>query len=72
MLWKTAIMYSGKHDFLDWIISVTIHLENPANKSPLSGNINYRVSFSMSNMLPTSLINLCLACSALGTDEKSD
>lgn len=31
MLWQTAIMYSGKHDFLDWIISATIHLENPAN-----------------------------------------
>ena len=40
MLWQTAIMYSGKHDFLDWIISATIHLENPANKSSFSGNIN--------------------------------
>ena len=69
MLWQTSIIYSGKHDFLDWIISATIHLENPANKGSLSGNINYRVSFSMSNMLPTSLINLCLACCALGTDE---
>jgi hypothetical protein len=72
MLWQTAIMYSGKHDFLDWIISATIHLENPANQGSLSGNINYPVSFSMSNMPPTSLINLYLACSALGTDEKSD
>ena len=63
---------SGKQNFFDWIISATIHLENPANKSSLSGNINYRVSFNMSNILPTSLINLCLACSALGTDEKSD
>ena len=63
---------SGKQNFLDWIISATIHLENPANKGSLSGNINYRVSFSMSNMSPTSLINLYLACSALGTDEKSN
>ena len=63
---------SGKQNFFDWIISATIHLENPANKSSLSGNINYRVSFNMSNILPTSLINLCLACSALRTDEKSD
>ena len=63
---------SGKQNFFDWIISATIHLENPANKSSLSGNINYRVSFNMSNILPTSLINLCLACSALGTDAKSD
>ena len=63
---------SGKQNFFDWIISATIHLENPANKSSLSGNINYRVSFNMSNILPTSLINLYLACSALGTDEKSD
>lgn len=63
---------SGKQNFFDWIISATIHLENPANKSSLSGNINYRVSFNMSNILPTNLINLCLACSALGTDEKSD
>lgn len=72
MLWQTAIMYSGKHDFLDWIISATIHLENPANKSSFSGNINYRVSFSMSNptMPPTGLSNLCLVCGALRTDEK--
>ena len=63
---------SGKQNFFDWIISATIHLENPANKNSLSGNINYRVSFSMSNMPPTSLINLYLACSALGTDEKPD
>lgn len=49
---------SGKQNFFDWIISATIHLENPANKSSLSGNINYRVSFNMSNILPTSLINL--------------
>lgn len=72
MLWQTPIMDSGKHAFLNWIISATIHLENPANKDSLSGNINYRVSFSMSNMPPTSLINLCLACSTLRTDEKSD
>ena len=72
MLWQTSIMDSDKRDFLDWIISATIHLENPANKSSLSGNINYRVSFSMSNMPPTSLINLCLACSTLKADEKSD
>ena len=74
MLWQTAIMYSGKHDFLDWIISATIHLENPANKSSFSGNINYRVSFSMSNptMPPTGLSNLCLGFGALRTDEKSD
>ena len=72
MLWQTSIMYFGKHDFLDWVIPATIHIENPANKSSLSGNINYRVSFSMSNMLSTSLINLCLARSALRTDEKSD
>ena len=63
---------SGKQNFFDWIISATIHLENPANKSSLSGNINYRVSFNMSNILPTSLINLCLACSTLRADEKSD
>ena len=63
---------SGKRNFFDWIISATIHLENPANKGSLSGNINYRVSFSMSNMPPTSLINLCLACSTLKADEKSD
>ena len=63
---------SGKQNFFDWIISATIHLENPANKGSLSGNINYRVSFSMSNMPPTSLINLCLACSTLKADEKSD
>lgn len=31
MLWQTSIMDSDKRDFLDWIISVTIHLENPAN-----------------------------------------
>ena len=72
MLWQTSIIYSGKHDFLDWIISATIYLGNTANKGSLSGNINYRVSFSMSNMSPTSLINLYLACSALGTDEKSN
>ena len=74
MLWQTSIMYSGKHDFLDWIISATIHLENPANKGPLFGNINYPVSCSMSNptMPPTGLSNLCLAYSALRTDEKSD
>ena len=63
---------SGKRNFFDWIISATIHLENPANKGSLSGNINYRVSFSMSNMPPTSLSNLCLACSILRADEKSD
>ena len=74
MLWQTSIIYSGKHDFLDWIISATIHLENPANQGSLSGNINYRVSFSMSNpiMPPTSLSNLCLGFGALRTDEKSD
>lgn len=67
MLWQTSIMYSGKHDFLDWIISATIHLENPANKGPLFGNINYPVSCSMSNpiMPPTDLINLYLACIAV-------
>lgn len=48
MPWQTAIMYSGKHDFLDWMIYETIHLENPANTGP-SGNINYRISFNMSN-----------------------
>ena len=69
MLWQTSIMDSDKRDFLYWIISATIYLGNPANKGSLSSNINYRVSFSMSNMLPTSLINLCLACCALGTDE---
>lgn len=69
MLWQTSIMDSGKHDFLDWIISSTIHLENSANKGPLSGNINYRVSFSMSDMPPTGLISLCLACGALRADE---
>ena len=63
---------SGKQNVFDWIISATIYLGNTANKGSLSGNINYRVSFSMSNMPPTSLINLCLACSTLGTDEKSD
>lgn len=31
ILWQTSIMYFGKHDFLDWIISATIHLENLAN-----------------------------------------
>ncbi len=72
MLWQTAIMYSGKHDSLDWIISATIYLGYTANKGSPFSNINYRVSFSMSNMPPTSLINLYLACSALGTDEKSD
>lgn len=57
MLWQTSIMYFGKHDFLDWIISAIIHLENSANKGSLSVNINYRVSFSMSNptMPPTGL-----------------
>ena len=72
MLWQTSIIYSGKHDFLDWIISATIYLGNTANKGSLSGNINYRVSFNMSNMPPTSLSNLCLACSTLRADEKSD
>lgn len=65
---------SGKQNFFDWIISATIHLENPANQGSLSGNINYRVSFSMSNptMPPTGLSNLCLVFGALRTDEKSD
>lgn len=71
MLWQTSIMDSDKHDSLDWIISATIYLGNTANQGSLSGNINYPVSF-MSNMPPTSLINLYLACSALGTDEKPD
>ena len=58
---------SGKRNFFDWIISATIHLENPANKGSLSGNINYLVLFSMSNpiMPPTDLINLYLACIAV-------
>lgn len=74
MLWQTSIMDSDKRDFLDWIISATIYLGNPANQDSLSGNINYRVSFSMSNptMPPTGLSNLCLVCGALRTDEKSD
>lgn len=44
MPWQTAIMYSGKHDFLDWMIYATIHLENPANTGP-----SYLISFNMSN-----------------------
>ena len=31
MLWQTSIIDFGKHDFLDWIIPATIHIENPAN-----------------------------------------
>ena len=50
MLWQTAIMYSDKHDSLDWIISATIYLGYTANKGSPFSNINYRVSFSMSNM----------------------
>lgn len=66
-------MDSGKRDFLDWIISATIHLENPTNKDSRSGNINYRISFSMSNpIMPPTSSNLCLACSALRRDEKLD
>ena len=40
MLWQTPIIYSGKHELLDWIISATIHLENPANTETISGIVN--------------------------------
>lgn len=31
---------SGKQNFFDWIISATIHLENPANTETISGIVN--------------------------------
>ncbi len=37
MLWQTSIMDSDKRDFLDWIISATIYLGNPASTETISG-----------------------------------
>ena len=31
---------SGKQNVFDWIISATIHLENPANTETISGIVN--------------------------------
>ena len=67
MLWQTSIMDSDKRE-LQSILEIRQTLAH------LSGNINYRISFNMSNpiMPPTSLSNLCLGFGALRTDEKSD
>ena len=45
MLWQTSIMYSGKHDFLDWIISATTILKIQQTKAhfPATSIIPYRV-----------------------------
>lgn len=34
---------SGKQNFFDWIISATIHLENPANTETISGIVNWYI-----------------------------
>lgn len=49
MAWQTSIIDSGTWDFVDWIISATIHLENPANTEMTSGKVSWCICTIYSN-----------------------